>query len=170
AHLVARAGLDQRDTAARMQHEAVDRHARRRGAIGLFQDALGVLRRDVAHEIVRGIEVAVADRRHDDVADAAAVDAGDLRRRDGAHVFRSATNRGAIFSTSASRPTMPSAVSDSATNCFSRALAPSRPSTLTNVPLPSAASVPVALPTVAASPSTSSRSSAIWKASPSSVP
>ena len=71
-----------------MDDEAVDRHARRRGAIGLFQDALGVGGLDVAHELVDRIEIAVADRRHHDVADAPPVDAGDLRRWHVSHALR----------------------------------------------------------------------------------
>jgi len=54
-------------------------NARRRRAIRLFQNALGVLRRDVARKVVTSVQVAVADRRHDDVADPAPIDARDLR-------------------------------------------------------------------------------------------
>jgi hypothetical protein len=78
-HAVLRAGIDQRHASRRMDHEGVHRNARRRRAVRLFQDALGILRRDVAGKIVTAVQIAVADRRHHNVADPAAIDAGDLR-------------------------------------------------------------------------------------------
>ena len=66
----------------------------------------------------------------------------------------------------ASAPNGSRAASASETSASSRSRARATPSTPTNVALPAAASFPVGLPTVAASPSTSRRSSAIWKASP----
>ena len=69
---------------------------------------------------------------------------------------------------SASGPKAASAAFASALSAASRDLASATPSTDTSVALLS--SLPVALPSVAASPSTSSRSSAIWKAAPSRSP
>src|SRR6195256_5501230 len=84
--------------------------------------------------------------------------------------FRSATKRAAARSTSPLAPKIESAVSARASRSRTRCLAPSMPSWVTKVVLPNAASWPVCLPSAAASPSTSSRSSAIWKASPSARP
>src|SRR5450432_539274 len=75
--------------------------------------------------------------------------------------FRSATKRAAARSTSPLAPKIESAVSARARRSLTRCLAPSMPSWVTKVVLPSAASCPVCLPSAAASPSTSSRSSAI---------
>src|SRR5437763_13903286 len=97
-----------------MQHETIDRNARRRRAMGLLEDLLGLPQLDIAHEIIRGVEIAVADRRDYDVADAPSIDAGNLRCRY-AHALRSATKRAAIFSTSPSRPKGASARSASIT-------------------------------------------------------
>src|SRR6266436_2846576 len=84
--------------------------------------------------------------------------------------LRSATNRAAARSTSPLAPKIESAVSARANRSRTRCLAPSIPSWVTKVVLPKVASCPVCLPSAAASPSTSSRSSAIWKASPSARP
>src|SRR5258705_3039375 len=87
-----------------------------------------------------------------------------------AQFLRSATNRAAARSTSPLVPKIESAVSARANRSRTRCLAPSIPSWVTKVVLPNAASCPVCLPSAAASPSTSSRSSAIWNASPSARP
>src|SRR4051812_39903985 len=84
--------------------------------------------------------------------------------------LRSATKRAAARSTSPLGPKIESAESAFARRSRSLRLAPSTPSWVTKVVLPRAASAPAGLPSAAASPSTSSRSSAIWKASPSARP
>ena len=78
--------------------------------------------------------------------------------------------RAAARSTSPLAPKIDSALSARAKRSRTRCLAPSMPSWVTKVVLPSTASCPVCFPSAAASPSTSSRSSAIWKASPSARP
>src|SRR5262249_35102116 len=83
---------------------------------------------------------------------------------------RLATKRAAALSTSASLPKALSAACASPTRFSSRRRAAAGPSTPTSVALWAAASLPVALPTVAGSPSTSRRSSAIWNASPTAEP
>src|SRR3954454_13867 len=84
--------------------------------------------------------------------------------------LRSATKRAAARSTSPLGPKIESAESAFASRSRTLCLAPSTPSWVTKVVLPRAASAPAGLPSAAASPSTSSRSSAIWKASPSARP
>ena len=84
--------------------------------------------------------------------------------------LRSATNFAPAISTSADLPNGFSAASASPTMVRSRAFAPSIPRMPTIVALPASASLPVCLPTSAGSPSTSSRSSAIWNAWPTAAP
>ncbi len=84
--------------------------------------------------------------------------------------LRSATNFAPAISTSADLPNGLSAASASLTIVRSRAFAPSIPRMPTMVALPASASLPVCLPTSAGSPSTSSRSSAIWNAWPTAAP
>src|ERR1700738_3122222 len=79
----------------------------------------------------------------------------------GRQFLRSATNRAAARSTSPLAPKIASAESARPKRSRTRCLAPSIPSWVTKVVLPKAASLPVSLPRAVASPSTSSRSSAI---------
>src|SRR5258705_10427229 len=84
--------------------------------------------------------------------------------------LRSATNRAAARSTSPLAPKIESAVSARAKRSRTRFLARAIPSWVTKVVLPNAASCPVCLPSAAASPSPSSRSSPTWTSSPSARP
>src|SRR5262249_30975804 len=98
---------------------------------------------------------------------AVSLEADRLHRR---YACRSATNFAPATRTEAAAPNGASPVSASSTSVRRRALAPAGPRMPTMVALPASASLPVCLPTSAGSPSTSSRSSAIWNAWPTAEP
>src|SRR5258708_29386187 len=75
--IITRSGVDDRGTALRMDQEGVDAGSPRRPE-GILKDPMRLFEIDIAHHVKASVQIAVADRRDDDISDLAIIDAGNL--------------------------------------------------------------------------------------------
>jgi hypothetical protein len=75
--IIARSGVDDREAPFGMDQEGIDAGAPRRPEC-VMQDLPRLFEIDIAHDVKRAVEIAVADGGDDDIADPAVIDAGNL--------------------------------------------------------------------------------------------